>query len=49
MPVRKLSVGKQQLVEVAKALVKRVELLILDEPTASLNDEDSKKHLNIIS
>lgn len=48
MPVRKLSVGKQQLVEVAKALVKRVELLILDEPTASLNDEDSKKLLNII-
>ncbi|MCY1714501.1 multiple monosaccharide ABC transporter ATP-binding protein [Caproiciproducens galactitolivorans] len=48
LPVNKLSVGKQQLVEIAKALAKKVELLILDEPTASLNDEDSKKLLNII-
>ena len=44
-----LGVGKQQLVEIAKALAKRVELLILDEPTAALNDEDSKKLLDIIS
>lgn len=43
-----LGVGKQQLVEIAKALAKRVELLILDEPTAALNDEDSKKLLEII-
>ncbi len=48
IPVNKLSIGKQQLVEIAKALAKKVELLILDEPTASLNDEDSKKLLNII-
>ncbi len=48
LPVNKLSVGKQQLVEIAKAMAKKVELLILDEPTASLNDEDSKKLLNII-
>ncbi len=33
--------GKQQLVEIAKALSKKVKLLILDEPTAALNDEDS--------
>ena len=36
-----LGVGKQQLVEIAKALSKRVKLLILDEPTASLNEKDS--------
>ncbi len=48
MPVGELGVGKQQLVEIAKALAKKVELLILDEPTASLNDEDSKRLLSII-
>ncbi|MDO5694866.1 MAG: ATP-binding cassette domain-containing protein, partial [Aeriscardovia aeriphila] len=36
-----IGVGKQQLVEIAKALSKNVKLLILDEPTAALNDEDS--------
>src|SRR5262245_44854877 len=36
-----LGIGKQQLVEIAKALSKRVRLLILDEPTASLNEADS--------
>src|SRR5712671_1869709 len=39
--VTDLGVGKQQLVEIAKALSKRVRLLILDEPTASLNEADS--------
>ena len=43
-----LGVGKQQLVEIAKALSKDVKLLILDEPTASLNDDDSEKLLNLI-
>ena len=43
-----LSVGKQQLVEIAKALSKNVKLLILDEPTASLNDEDSQKLLDLL-
>lgn len=47
-PVNKLGVGKQQLIEIAKALAKDVRLLILDEPTASLNDEDSEKLLNLI-
>ena len=41
-----LGVGKQQLVEIAKALSKRVRLLILDEPTASLNEADSAALLN---
>src|SRR5690606_3282491 len=41
-PVGQLGVGKQQLVEIAKALTKDVKLLILDEPTAALNDADSE-------
>ena len=48
VPVNKLGVGKQQLIEIAKALSKDVRLLILDEPTASLNDDDSEKLLNLI-
>lgn len=47
-PVNSLGVGKQQLVEIAKALAKKVDLLILDEPTAALNDEESMHLLNII-
>jgi putative multiple sugar transport system ATP-binding protein len=43
-----IGVGKQQLVEIAKALSKRVRLLILDEPTAALNDEDSAHLLDLI-
>ncbi|WP_344294795.1 multiple monosaccharide ABC transporter ATP-binding protein [Streptomyces synnematoformans] len=43
-----IGVGKQQLVEIAKALSKKVKLLILDEPTAALNDEDSRKLLDLI-
>jgi putative multiple sugar transport system ATP-binding protein len=47
-PAGDLGVGKQQLVEIAKALSKRVRLLILDEPTAALNDEDSAHLLDLI-
>ncbi|MFI0444021.1 multiple monosaccharide ABC transporter ATP-binding protein [Actinomadura sp. 6N118] len=47
-PIAYLGVGKQQLVEIAKALSKRVRLLILDEPTAALNDEDSAHLLDLI-
>ncbi|GMA41600.1 multiple monosaccharide ABC transporter ATP-binding protein [Mobilicoccus caccae] len=43
-----IGVGKQQLVEIAKALSKEVRLLILDEPTAALNDEDSAHLLGLI-
>jgi len=46
--VKDIGVGKQQLVEIAKALAKKVKLLILDEPTAALNDEDSNNLLNLI-
>jgi len=43
-----LGVGKQQLVEIAKALSKDVTLLILDEPTAALNDDDSARLLDLM-
>jgi len=43
-----IGVGKQQLVEIAKALAKNAEILILDEPTAALNEEDSRHLLNIL-
>jgi putative multiple sugar transport system ATP-binding protein len=43
-----LGVGKQQLVEIAKALAKKVRLLILDEPTASLNEHDSEALLELL-
>ncbi|WP_055525619.1 multiple monosaccharide ABC transporter ATP-binding protein [Streptomyces graminilatus] len=46
--VADIGVGKQQLVEIAKALSKEVKLLVLDEPTAALNDEDSGKLIDLI-
>jgi len=46
--VGSLGVGKQQLVEIAKALSQNVKLLILDEPTAALNEDDSENLLNLI-
>ena len=46
--ITNLGVGKQQLVEIAKALAKKVRLLILDEPTASLNESDSDALLHLL-
>ena len=46
--IKDLGVGKQQLVEIAKALSKDVKLLILDEPTAALNEDDSENLLNLL-
>ena len=46
--IKDLGVGKQQLVEIAKALAKEVKLLILDEPTAALNEEDSNNLLQLL-
>jgi putative multiple sugar transport system ATP-binding protein len=47
-PIALLGVGKQQLIEIAKALSKEVKLLILDEPTAALNDQDSAHLLGLL-
>lgn len=46
--VGNIGVGKQQLVEIAKAISKDVKLLILDEPTAALNEDDSKNLLQLL-
>ncbi len=46
--VKDIGTGKQQLVEIAKALSKNPKLLVLDEPTSSLNEEDSKMLLDIL-
>ena len=46
--IKNLGVGKQQLVEIAKALKKDVKILILDEPTAALNENDSDNLLQLI-
>ena len=48
MKVRDLRVGKQQLLEIAKALSKNAKLLILDEPTSSLNEDDSQNLLQLL-
>jgi putative multiple sugar transport system ATP-binding protein len=46
--IKDIGTGKQQLVEIAKALSKNVKLLILDEPTSSLNEEDSRMLLDML-
>ena len=46
--IKDIGVGKQQLVEIAKALSKNAQLLILDEPTSSLNESDSKALLDLL-
>ncbi|MFP4661999.1 MAG: ATP-binding cassette domain-containing protein [Halanaerobiales bacterium] len=48
MKIKDIGVGKQQLVEIAKALAKNVRLLILDEPTSSLNEQESQHILDLI-
>ena len=48
VPVNSLGVGKQQLIEIAKALGKKADLLILDEPTAALNDKESAQLLELM-
>jgi putative multiple sugar transport system ATP-binding protein len=46
--IKDIGVGKQQMVEICKAISKDVKLLILDEPTAALNDEESDSLLNLV-
>jgi len=46
--IKDIGTGKQQLVEIAKALAKHAKLLILDEPTSSLNEKDSRALLDLM-
>ena len=46
--IKDIGVGKQQLVEIAKALSKNARLMILDEPTSSLNEADSQALLDLL-
>jgi putative multiple sugar transport system ATP-binding protein len=48
MRVKDLGVGKRQLIEIAKALSRNVTILVLDEPTAALNEDDCDNLLEII-
>ncbi len=48
IPVRALGVGQQQIVEIAKALDKQSEILILDEPTAALPESDTRRLLDLV-
>lgn len=46
--VKDLTVGKQQLIEIVKALTKKVDILILDEPTAALTESDVEILMNLL-
>lgn len=48
IPVRKLSVGAKQLVEIARALMNRAKILVMDEPTSSLSHEDGLRLFEIV-
>src|SRR4051794_1618860 len=47
-PVRELGIGQQQLVEIARALMKEAAILVLDEPTAALPEDDAKRLLGLL-
>jgi D-xylose transport system ATP-binding protein len=48
-PVSELGIGQQQMVEIAKALIKDARILVLDEPTAALTDGDARRLLNLLA
>jgi D-xylose transport system ATP-binding protein len=48
-PVSELGIGQQQMIEIAKALIKDARILVLDEPTAALTDSDARRLLNLLA
>ncbi|MFD1716430.1 sugar ABC transporter ATP-binding protein [Georgenia deserti] len=48
LPMRKLSVGRQQMVEIARAIDQQAKILVLDEPTASLSDTESRRLFEVL-
>jgi D-xylose transport system ATP-binding protein len=48
-PVRQLGIGQQQMVEIAKALIKNARILVLDEPTAALTEADAVRLLRFLA
>ena len=48
VPTSKLSVGQQQLVEIAKALARRARIIVMDEPTAALTDREIERLFTIV-
>ncbi len=47
-PVKELGIGQQQMIEIAKALSKKAEILVLDEPTAALTEADTARLLDFL-
>ncbi|HEK9992982.1 ribose transport ATP-binding protein RbsA [Streptococcus equi subsp. zooepidemicus Sz105] len=49
LPIGSLSVGQQQLIEIAKSLLSEVSLLVMDEPTAALTDRETESLFQMIA
>lgn len=49
LPIGSLSVGQQQMIEIAKSLLSEVSLLVMDEPTAALTDRETESLFQMIA
>jgi len=48
LPVRRLSVGARQVVEISRAILDHSRVLVMDEPTSSLTREDTERLFSVI-